>query len=63
MPATPMTPARTLRKPIVITSSLIKGPIDKPWMLQKDRFAWIPRYLFLFVAFLGIAGGAVQVCE
>ncbi|KAH7103335.1 concanavalin A-like lectin/glucanase [Auriculariales sp. MPI-PUGE-AT-0066] len=61
IPATPVTPSVSLRKPIVIASSLIKGPIDKPWLERKERFAWAPRYLFLAMVFLGVAGAAAQI--
>lgn len=47
--------------PIVITSTLLKEPVPKPWLTEPARFSWLPRYLFLFVSSLGIVAAAAQI--
>ncbi|KZV78900.1 concanavalin A-like lectin/glucanase, partial [Exidia glandulosa HHB12029] len=46
---------------LVITSSLLKGPVPKPWLTQPARYSWVPRYLFLLICSLGLLGGAFQI--
>ncbi|KAH9938816.1 concanavalin A-like lectin/glucanase [Epithele typhae] len=39
---------------------MLTGPIEKPWLANKDKRLGLSNVLVYFIAFLGIAGGAVR---
>ena len=41
-------------------SSMLTGPIEKPWTTAKDKYHTLSNWIVYLVAFLGIAGGAIR---
>lgn len=41
-------------------SSMLMGPIEKPWLSEKDKMESFSNWIVYFIAFLGIAGSAVR---
>lgn len=44
----------------LMRSSMLMGPIEKPWLSEKDKMESFSNWIVYFIAFLGIAGSAVR---